>query len=97
LAQDVEKLTREYEAILGTTAESRKSGANDQISGSILHFGTTWMLLTKARSPEETQHLMRHGQGPFQVTLRCHDGPISPAIGSLIDPELMCGARVALA
>ncbi len=97
LARDVEKLSREYQAILGANARAWKSGVDHRISGSILHLGKTWILLKESSSPEERQQLALHGQGPLQITLRCHDGPISPGSGSLIDPELMCGARVALA
>ena len=97
LARDVEKLNREYEAILGAAATASKSPGDQKTAGSILLLRTAWILLTEARSSEETEHLARHGQGPFQITLRCHDGPIGPGNGSLIELALMSGARVALA
>lgn len=97
LARDVAKATREYEAVLGATAQAWKPGAQRQVAGSILDLGTTRILLAEPRSPEELQHVERHGQGPFQITLRCHDGPIGPGEGALIDPALMTGARLALA
>ena len=97
LARNAEKLTREYESILGATAETWKTGADHQRAGSILHLGKTWILLTEARSPEETQHLARHGQGPYRISLRCQDRQISPGEGSLIDQALLSGAMVLLA
>jgi hypothetical protein len=97
LARDVAKLTSEYEAILGTAAMVRTSAADHQTASSILRLGKTWLLLMKARSAEETEQLARHGQGPFQITLRCRDAPINAGTGSLIDPALLSGARVALA
>jgi len=97
LARNAEKLTREYEAILGATATASMSQGDQKTAGSVLPLGAMWILLKEATSAQETQHIARHDQGPFKITLRCHDGPISPGTGSLIDPALMCGARVALA
>lgn len=97
LARDDATLTREYESILKATAEAWKPGAARQVAGSMLHLGSTRILLTEPHSPEERQHVARHGQGPFRIILRCHDGPIGPEEGSLIDPTLMTGAKFLLA
>jgi hypothetical protein len=97
LARDVEKLTREYEGILGAAATASKSQGDQKTAGSVLPLGAMWILLKAAISAEETQHLARHGQGPFQITLRCRDAAIDAGTSSLIDPALLSGARVALA
>lgn len=97
LVRDLEAAAREYEAILGATAQHLRSPLDDQVLGTILPLGTQWILLTEPGSHESTEHLERHGQGPYRLTLRTHDGPISPGTGSLLDPALFSGAKIALA
>jgi len=97
LVRDVAESAKEYEAILGTPAQTLTSTLDGQTSGSILSLGTAWILLARPGSREETEHLGRYGQGPYRITLRRHDGPISPGAGSLLDPALFSGAQIALA
>jgi hypothetical protein len=97
LVRDVEESAKEYETILGARAQTLRSPLDDQRLGSILPLGTMWIQLTEPGSLEEAEHLERHGQGPYRITLRSHDGPISPGTGSLLDPALFTGAKIALA
>lgn len=97
LVSDLETSSRDYEAILGTTAQVLRSPLDEQVLGSILPLGSQWILLTEPGSHEATEHVERHGQGPYRLTLRTHDGPISPGTGTLLDPSLFSGAKIALA
>ncbi|HLU35877.1 MAG TPA: VOC family protein [Thermomicrobiales bacterium] len=97
LVRDLQTSTREYEAILGTTAQDLRSPFDDRQLGAILPLGPHWILLTEPGSNEATEHLERHGKGPYRLTLRTHDGPISPGSGTPLDAALFSGARIALA
>lgn len=96
LVADVEQSAREYEAILGTTAQQLRSPLDDQVFGSMLPLGRQWILLTEPGSHDTKDHLERFGQGPYRITLRSHEGPISPGTGSPIDPSLFSGARLVI-
>lgn len=97
LVRDLAQSAREYEAILGSIAQPLRSPLDDQVLGSILALGSQWILLTEPGSHEATVHLERHGQGPYRLTLRTHEGPISPGTGTLLHPSLFSGAKIALA
>jgi hypothetical protein len=97
LARNGEKSAKAYEGILRTRAQTLKSPRDDQRPGSILSLGATWILLTEPGSLEEAEHLALHGEGPYRITLRRRNGPISPGMGSLLDPALLSGAQIALA
>jgi hypothetical protein len=97
LVTNLEEATRNYEAILGTKAQQLRSPLDDQALGAILPLGAHWIMLTEPGSHEAMEHLERHGQGPYRVTLRTHDGPISPGTGTPLDGALFSGARIAVA
>lgn len=97
LVRDVGHAATAYEAILGTSAQTLRSPLDEQVLGSILPLGQQWILLTEPGSHDAMEHLERHGQGPYRVTLRSHSGPISPGIGTPLDAGLFSGAKIALA
>lgn len=97
LIEDLERSAADYEAILGVPAQPLRSPLDDSLLGVIFALGPHWILLTLAGSHEAQQHLQRVGQGPYRITLRTHDGPISPGIGAQLDPTLFSGAKIALA
>lgn len=97
LVRDAEESAREYEAILGTRAQPPRSTQDDNALS--LHFplGTAWIRLKEPGTVEEAEHLEQYGQGPYWITLRRRDGPISPESGSLLDPALFSGANISVA
>jgi hypothetical protein len=97
LVADVAQSSREYEAILGTTAQELRSPLDDQVFGSMLTLGGQWILLTEPGAHDSKEHLERFGQGPYRITLRSHDGPISPGTGTPVDPVRFSGARIVIA
>lgn len=96
LVANVEQSAKAYEAILGSTSQELRSPLDDQVFGSMLPLGRQWILLTGAGSRDSREHLERFGQGPYRITLRSHDGPISPGTGTPIDPALFSGARIVI-
>jgi len=96
LVSDVAQTSREYEAILGASSQELRSPMDDQVFGSMLPLGQQWILLTEPGSHDSKDHLERFGQGPYRITLRSHDGPISPGTGSPIDAALFSGARIVI-
>lgn len=97
LVDDLDRATREYEAILGTTAQQLRSPLDEAVLGAVLPLGTHWILLTAPVSAEARSHFERFGQGPYRLTLRTHSGPISPGTGAPLDASLFSGAKIALA
>jgi hypothetical protein len=97
LVRDLEVSAKEYAAILGVGAQIVRSPFDESVLGVFLVLGTQWIMLTEPGSHEATEHLERYGQGPYRLTLRTHDGPISPGIGTLLDSSLFSGAKIALA
>lgn len=97
LVEDLDRATRDYEAILGTTAQQLRSPLDDAVLGAFLTLGSHWILLTAPGSHDAHVHLERFGQGPYRLTLRTHSGPISPGTGAPLDPTLFSGAKIALA
>jgi hypothetical protein len=97
LVRDLEMSAKEYAAILGVGAQVVRSPLDESVLGVILVLGKQWILLTEPGSHEAIEHMERHGQGPYRVTLRTHSGPISPGTGTLLDPALFSGAKIALA
>jgi catechol 2,3-dioxygenase-like lactoylglutathione lyase family enzyme len=97
LVRDAKQSVKDFEVILGIRARTQNSPPNGSNSGSLLFLGSTWIQIKEPGSPEEVAHLDRHGQGPYAITLRASDAPITPGAGSLIDPSLFLGARLLLA
>ncbi len=93
LVRDVVGSSTAFEAILGTPPEptaNRRAARLFSITGA-------WIELREPRSAEEKEHLERHGQGPYRLTLRSTSGLVGPDAGSLLDSSLFSGARVAVA
>lgn len=97
LVDDLDRATRDYEAILGTPAQQLRSPLDDSVLGAFMALGTHWLLLTVPGSHEAHDYLDRFGQGPYRLTLRTHSGPISPGTGAPLDSTLFSGAKIALA
>jgi hypothetical protein len=97
LVRNLEMSAKEYAAILGVGAQVVRSPLDESVLGVILVLGKQWILLTEPGSHDAIEHMERHGQGPYRVTLRTHSGPISPGTGTLLDPALFSGAKIALA
>ncbi len=95
LVRDLDSSSRAYEAILGTARQPQAKPF--EAAGSIFSLAGSWIQLREPRSAQEIAHLERHGQGPYQVTLRTQQDPTGPDTGTLLDPALFCGARIALA
>lgn len=95
LVRDVAASAMAYEAILGAgpQTQTRAPGAAE----AIFPLTGAWIQLREPRSAEETGHLEQHGQVPYQVTLRSRPEPVGPDAGSLLDPALFSGARIAVA
>lgn len=97
LVDDLDRAAKEYEAILGVSAQQMRSPLDDAVLGAMFSLGPHWILLTAAGSHEAQEHLERVGQGPYRLTLRTHDGPITPGTGAPLDSTLFSGAKIALA
>jgi len=94
LARDVAASAAAFEIILGTSAREARTGGRVAMLFSV---AGAWIQITKPQSVEEEQHLQRHGQGPYRVTLRSHDWPTAPDSGAFLDPLLFSGAQITVA
>jgi hypothetical protein len=100
LVRNLDAAVSDYEAILGTPGRAMTAPISDDRLGVILAISQTstqWIMLVEPKSHEGIEHLERHGQGPYRVTLRTRRGPIAPGEGETIDPALFSGARLLLA
>ena len=95
LVRNVEASSKAYEAILGTQPQPA-AGSQDG-TGRLFSINGAWIQVREPRSTDEKEHLERHGQGPYRLTLRSNGGQIGPEAGSLLDPDLFSGAKVAVA
>jgi hypothetical protein len=93
LVRDADAASKAYATILGggPATPSRPADAR------LFALSGAWIALREPRSAEETQHLERHGQGPYRLTLRSTGAPVAAEAGSLLDPALFCGAQIAVA
>lgn len=100
LVKNLAVSTREYEAILGTSARNVSSPFADDMLGAILPISensSQWIMLVEPKADTAMAHLETHGEGPYRVTLRTHGGAISPGDGKPLDAHLFAGARIMLA
>jgi hypothetical protein len=97
LVDDLDRASKEYEAILGTPGQPLHSPLDDSVLGTVFPLGSHWILLTVPGSHDTREYLERFGQGPYRLTLRTHSGPISPGTGAPLDATLFSGAKIALA
>jgi catechol 2,3-dioxygenase-like lactoylglutathione lyase family enzyme len=94
LVRDLDPSAKAYEAILGMSPHEA-AHAQDRVS-TVFSLTGAWIRLKEPSSAEEAEHLERHGQGPYRITLRCHDASIAPDAGSLLDPLFFSGAKIAV-
>ncbi|MCA9834430.1 MAG: VOC family protein [Thermomicrobiales bacterium] len=96
LTSDLAASTRDYEAITGLTAQTMSSPLEDTPIAAFITFARSWIMLTRPTAGEALHALERNGRGPYAVTLRTHDGPITPGEGRKIPAELMSGTVMEL-
>jgi hypothetical protein len=92
LVRDAVVSCRAYEAILGM----RHEVAADGRAARTFPLRGAWVELREPRSVEEGEHLERHGQGPYRLTLRSARGPVPERVSEL-DSSLFAGARIVVA
>jgi len=92
LVRDVDTSSKACEAILG--AEPQTTVDPEGRLRRLFFIKGAWIQVREPRSGEERDHLARHGQGPYQVSLRSSDGPVAPDDGSFLDPALFSGAKI---
>jgi catechol 2,3-dioxygenase-like lactoylglutathione lyase family enzyme len=100
LVHDLDASARDYTAILGTAGRELTAPFSDDRLGIFFPLGKEgdqWIMLVEPKAYEAAEHLDRHGQGPYRLTLRTHDGAIGPGEGDFVDPALFNGARILLA
>lgn len=96
LVHDLAAASADYEAITGREARTMTSPMDNTPLAAFLYFDHSWIMLTQPTAGAALDHLEKHGQGPYSVILRTHDGPITPGEGKAIDPSLLTGAHVEL-
>ena len=94
LVRDIETSSKACRAILG--AEPQLTVESKGRMSCLFSIEGAWVQLREPGSTEERTHLERHGQGPYRVLLRSNDGPLGPEDGSLLDPTLFPGAKIAI-
>lgn len=100
LVRHLETAARDYEAILGTKSRVMTTPLSDDRLGVVLpvsQSSTQWIMLVEPKAHDAVEHLEKHGQGPYRVTLRSRAGAIAPGEGEVLDPALFSGARLLLA
>lgn len=83
--------TEDFQAVTGQKATLMPSPFEETPLAAFITFEQSWIMLTQPTAGEALQRLEQSGRGPFAVTLRTHEGPISPGQGKRIDPVLMTG------
>ena len=96
LVHDLAASTGDYEAITGRSARTMTSPLEGTPLATFITFDKCWIMLTQPTAGQALEHLQNHGQGPYSVVLRMHDGPITPGHGKAIDPALLTGAHFEL-
>ena len=96
LTDDLPMAMKDFSVIADSETQPMKSPIDDQPIAAIVTFGDSWLMLTNPSAGEAVQHLERYGQGPYAVSLRTHDGPITPGSGREIDHALLSGAKFEL-
>lgn len=97
LVHDLDASVRDYGAILGTAGRELTAPFSDDRLGVVFPIneeGDQWVMLVEPKAHDATEHLNRHGQGPYRLTLRTHEGAIGPGEGDFVDPALFNGARI---
>lgn len=100
LVEDLARARTDFAAILGTEGHEMVAPFSDDSLGTVFPIGARgghWIMLVEPRASEALNHLEQHGQGPWRVTLRTHDGAIAPGEGDDLPWHLFSGARLRLA
>lgn len=92
LTRELDMARADFEAITGRTTREMSSPMDDAPIAAFINFDHNWLMLTHPTAGEAAQHLASFGPGPYAVSLRTHDGPITPGTGKRIAPELLTGA-----
>lgn len=96
LAEELEMTIKDYETIADRTARTMNSPLDDKPLAAFINFDHSWIMITHPSAGEAMQHLEKFGQGPYSVSLRTHDGPITPGTGREIDSALLTDAKFEL-
>lgn len=96
LTHNLAQFTADFEKISGRVASELTSPIDESPIAALINFDQSWLMLTHPTAGAAIQHLEQLGQGPFAVSLRTHDGPITPNSGKKIPAELLSGASVEL-
>lgn len=96
LTDDLAGSIRDYEAITGLAARTMTSPLDDTPIAAFITFPKSWVMLTTPTAGEALHALERNGRGPYAVTLRTHDGPITPGEGRAIPAQLISGTVMEL-
>lgn len=100
LVEDLDSAQADFAAILGTMGRPLTTPFDDDVIGVLFPVSAAksqWIMLVEPRSREAALHFEQHGQGPWRLTLRTHEGAIAPGEGDYLDPALFSGARIVLA
>lgn len=96
LTHNLNAATQDFAAITDREAKLMNSPIDESPLASFINFDHSWMMITHPTAGAAIQHLERFGPGPYAVTLRTHDGPITPATGTPIPADLLSGASFEL-
>lgn len=97
LAYKLARTVDDFGVITAVKPTTMTSPMDDKPIAAIVNFEHSWLMLTHPTAGAAMHHLEHFGQGPFAVTLRRQEGPISPGTGRLLPPELFSGALLELA
>lgn len=89
---DLATASADFNAITGRDVTPMTSPIDDSPLASFVNFDHSWLMLTHPTAGAAIQHLERFGPGPYAVSLRTHEGPITPGTGRMIPAELLSGA-----
>lgn len=96
LTYNLQRMVNDFNAITNIEARTLNSPVDESPLAAFINFEHSWIMLTHPTAGEAAQHLEHFGKGPFAVSLRTHDGPITPGSGTKIDPALLSGASFEL-
>lgn len=100
LIEDLDRARRDFASILGTDSHDMLAPFSDDSLGTVFPVRSGsghWIMLVEPRASEAINHLEQHGQGPWRLTLRTHEGAIAPGEGDDLPFHLFSGARLRLA
>lgn len=96
LVHNLAEATGDFAAITARDPKTMSSPIQDSPIATFINFEKSWLMLTHPTAGKAVQHLEQFGPGPFAVSLRTHQNPITPGTGVSIPPELLSGASFEL-